>query len=135
MFCVENYFCDPIYDENVSYKLIKNVKKDCINPQNIVIMIIQSILFIYLFILNIIFTCITAKPCCFTSSFIITKLNEIKYKLVFFPLFQSILVIDYYLPLKICILIKGVIRGIYIIYFLYFIFNESKIFILVMNLD
>ena len=128
MFCVENYFCDPIYDENVSYKLIKNVKKDCINPQNIVIMIIQSILFIYLFILNIIFTCITAKPCCFTSSFIITKLNEIKYKLVFFPLFQSILVIDYYLPLKICVLIKCSIRGLYMWYYIKFMTRETKNF-------
>ena len=51
-------------------------------------MIIQSILIIYLFILNILFSCIIAKPCFITSSTIITQLNEIKLKLAFFPLFQ-----------------------------------------------
>ena len=128
MFCVENYFCSPIYDENVSYKLIKKSKNDCRNLQNIIIMIIQSILIIYIFLLNIFFSCIIAKPCCLTSSFIVTKLNEAKFKLFVLPLFQAVLVFDYYLPLKICIIIKGVIRGIYIWYYLYFIVNESKNF-------
>ena len=128
MICVENYFCSPIYDENVSYKLIKKSNNNCRNLKNIIIMIIQSILIIYIFLLNIFFSCIISKPCCLTSSIIVTKLNEVKLQLFVLPLFQAVLVFDYYLPLKICILIKGVIRGIYIIYFLYFIFNESKNF-------
>ena len=128
MFCFENYFCYPIYDENVNYKLIKKYNNDCRNLKNIIIMIIQSILIIYILIINIVFSCIVAKPCYLTSSFIITRLNEFKFKLFVLPLFQAILVFDYYLPLKICIIIKGVIRGIYIWYYLYFIFNESKNF-------
>jgi hypothetical protein len=34
MFCFENYFCKPIYDEKVDYKLIKNINNDCRNTYN-----------------------------------------------------------------------------------------------------
>jgi len=128
MFCIENYFCYPIYDESVNYKLISKYNNNCINLKTILIMIIQSILIIYLFILNILFSCIIAKPCFITSSTIITKLNEIKLKLAFFPLFQIFLVFDYYLPLKICIIIKCFIRAIYIWYYIYFFNTELKNF-------
>ena len=124
MFCVENYFCSPIYDENVNYKLITKYNDNCINLKTILIMIIQSILIIYFVIINILFSCIIAKPCFITSSTIITKLNEIKLKLAFFPLFQIFLVFDYYLPLKICIIIKCFIRAIYIWYYIYFFNTE-----------
>ena len=60
--------------------------------------------------INIVFSCINSIPYCITSSIIITKLNEIKFKLFLFPLIQSILVLDYYLPLKICVMIKCIIR-------------------------
>ena len=124
MFCIENYFCSPIYDESVNYKLITKYNNDCINLKSILIMIIQSILIIYFSIINILFSCIIAKPCFITSSTIITKLNEIKLKLAFFPLFQIILVLDYYLPLKICIMIKCIIRAIYVWYYIYFFNTE-----------
>ena len=124
MFCTENFFCPPIYDENESYKLIKKFNNNCRDTGNILIMIIQSILIIYLFIINIFFSSITAKPCCITSSLITTKLNEIKFKLAFFPFFQTILVLDYYLPLKMCVLIKSIIRAFYIWYYISFILSE-----------
>ena len=128
MFCVENYFCDPIYDENVNYKLIKSINNNCRGFKNYFIMFIQSILIIYLFIINVLFSIVIAKPCSLTSSLIITKLNEVKFKLAFFPLFQTILVFDYYLPLKICVIIKSIIRALYIGYYLFLINNETKNF-------
>ena len=91
-------------------------------------MLVQTILIIYLFIINIIFLYLTAIPCCFTSSLIVTKLKEVKFKLAFFPFFQSLLVCDYYLPLKICVFIKGTIRIIFFFYYLFFISSDSKIF-------
>ena len=128
MFCVENYFCEPIYDETVNYKLIKAHNNNCRDIKNILILIIQSYLILYCSLLNILFSCITPKPCSLSSSLIITKLNEIKFKLVYFPFFQIILVFDYYLPLKICVIIKGVVRMLYIYYFFNLILNENKNF-------
>ena len=128
MFCFENYFCKPIYDEKVDYKLIKNINNDCRNTYNYIIMLVQTILIIYLFIINIIFIYLTAIPCCFTSSLIVTKLKEVKFKLAFFPFFQSLLVCDYYLPLKICVFIKGTVRIIYIFYYIFVISSDSKNF-------
>ena len=128
MICTENFFCTPIYDNESSYKLIIDYKDDCRDYKNIIIIIMQIFLFIWNIILNILFSCLTAKPLCFTSSFIIAKLNEIKFKLAFFPLFQIILVFDYYLPLKICTIIRIIARIIYIIFFIKLIFNEPKNF-------
>ena len=128
MICTENFFCTPIYDNESSYKLIVDYKDDCRDYKNIIIIIMQIFLFIWNIILNILFSCLTAKPLCFTSSFIIAKLNEIKFKLAFFPLFQIILVFDYYLPLKICTIIRIIARIIYIIFFIKLIFNEPKNF-------
>ena len=126
MFCTVNYFCPPIYEENESYKLIKKFNNNCRDIGNILIMIIQSILIIYLFIINIFFSSVTAKPCCITSSLITTKLNEIKFKLAFFPFFQTILVLDYYLPLNICVIIKGIVRALYVWYYISFILREAN---------
>ena len=122
MICSENFFCTPIYDVNISYKLIKTYKDDCRDFKNIFIIIIQTIILIWNFFLNIIFSILVAKPVCISSSFIVTKLNELKFKLVFFPLFQIILVFDYYLSFKICVGIKIIIRIIYIIFYIKFIF-------------
>ena len=126
MYCFENFFCTPNYDNNVNYKLIKTYNNECRNFSNIFTIIFQIILIVYLFIINIFFSFIIAKPCCFTSSLIITKLNEIKFKLAFFPFFQSIIVLDFYLPLKICVLIKSIIRAFYIWYYISFISFEIK---------
>ena len=111
MICFENYFCDPIYDNNVSYKLIKKINNDCRDFGNYIIMIIQTIIIIYLLIVNFYFTYIISKPCSLTSSIMITKLNKIQLKLSLFPLFQAILVFDYYIPFKICVLIKSIVNG------------------------
>ena len=124
MFCTVNYFCPPIYEENESYKLIKKFNNNCRSTGNILIMIIQSILIIYLFIINLLFSSVISKPCCITSSLITTKLNEIKFKLAFFPFFQTILVLDYYLPLNISVIIKSIIRAFYIWYYISFILRE-----------
>ena len=35
MICTENFFCTPVYDENISYKFIKDYKDDCRNYLNI----------------------------------------------------------------------------------------------------
>ena len=134
MICSENFFCTPIYDVNISYKLIKTYKDDCRDFKNIFIIIIQTIILIWNFFLNIIFSILVAKPVCISSSFIVTKLNELKFKLVFFPLFQIILVFDYYLSFKICVGIKIIIRIIYIIFYIKFIFIESKNFYINWNL-
>ena len=128
MISTENYFCTPIYDKESSYKLIKGYEDDCRDYKNIIIIIIQTFLFIWNIILNIIFSCLTAKPLCFTSSFVVSKLNEIKVKLAFFPLYQIVLVFDYYLPFKICTFIRIFARGIYIIFFINLIIHESKNF-------
>ena len=124
MFCTVNYFCPPIYEENESYKLIKKFNNNCRSTGNILIMIIQSILIIYLFIINLLFSSVISKPCCITSSLITTKLNEIKFKLAFFPFFQTILVLDYYLPLNISVIIKSIIRAFYIWYYISFFLRE-----------
>jgi hypothetical protein len=124
MFCTQNYFCPPTYDENESYKLIKKFNNNCRSTGNILIMIIQSILIIYLFIINLLFSSVISKPCCITSSLITTKLNEIKFKLAFFPFFQTILVLDYYLPLNISVIIKSIIRAFYIWYYISFFLRE-----------
>ena len=134
MICSENFFCTPIYDVNISYKLIKTYKDDCRDFKNIFIIIIQTIILIWNFFLNIIFSILVAKPVCISSSFIVTKLNELKFKLVFFPLFQIILVFDYYLSFKICVGIKIIIRIIYIIFYIKFIFIEPKNFYINWNL-
>ena len=128
MISTENYFCTPIYDKESSYKLIKGYEDDCRDYKNIIIIIIQTFLFIWNIILNIIFSCLTAKPLCFTSSFVVSKLNEIKVKLAFFPLYQIVLVFDYYLPFKICTFIRIFARGIYNIFFINLIIHESKNF-------
>ena len=128
MFCAENFFCTPVYDETSNYKLIKSYRNDCRNFSNIFLMIIQFILLFYLIIVNTIFSILISKPCCLSSSLIITKLNEIKFKLAFFPFFQSFLVLDYHLPLKICVLIKSLIRALYIWYYISFISSETKNF-------
>ena len=128
MICTENFFCTPVYDENISYKFIKDYKDDCRNYLNILIIIIQFLLFIWNIILNVIFSTLTAKPLCFTSSLIVAKLNEIKFNLAFFPLFQMILVTDYYLPFKICTILRIFARGIYVIFYINLILHEPKNF-------
>ena len=128
MICFENYFCDPIYDNNVSYKLIKKINNDCRDFGNYIIMIIQTIIIIYLLIVNFYFTYIISKPCSLTSSIMITKLNKIQLKLSLFPLFQAILVFDYYIPFKICVLIKSIVRLLFICYYIIFLLGELKNF-------
>ncbi len=128
MICFENYFCDPIYDNNVSYKLIKKINNDCRDFGNYIIMIIQTIIIIYLLIVNFYFTYIISKPCSLTSSIITSKLNQIHLKLSLFPLFQAILVIDYYIPFKICVVIKSITRLLYICYYIIFFLDELKNF-------
>ena len=128
MICTENFFCTPVYDENMSYKLIKDYIDDCRNYTNVLTIIMQFLLFIWNIILNVFFSALTAKPLCFTSSFVVTKLNEIKLNLAFFPLFQMILVTDYYLPFKVCTYIRIFSRGIYVIIYVNHILHESKNF-------
>ena len=128
MICFENYFCNPIYDNNVNYKLIKNFNNDCRDFGNYMIMIIQTIIIIYLLIINFYFTYIISKPCSLTSSIITSKLNQIHLKLSLFPLFQAILVIDYYIPFKICVVIKSITRLLYICYYIIFFLDELKNF-------
>ena len=128
MICFENYFCNPIYENNVNYKLIKHFNNDCRDFGNYIIIIIQSIIIIYLLIINFYFTYIISKPCSLTTSIMVIKLNKIQLKLSLFPFFQGILVLDYYVPFKICVLIKSITRLLYICYYISFFLEELNNF-------
>ena len=43
MYCFENFFCTPNYDNNVNYKLIKTYNNECRNFSNIFTIIFQII--------------------------------------------------------------------------------------------
>ena len=128
MLCFDNFFCSAEFDEEIDYKLIKNYKEDCRNIENIIIIFLSVILFIYNLISNIFFSILISYPISYTTNIIVAKLKEFKIQLSLFPIFQAILIFDYYLPLKYSIMIKSFIRLIYIIYFIILFLTEIKSF-------
>lgn len=123
-----SFLCNPVYDNTKSYTYIMRYEDNCRTVVNILIMIIQLIIFAYFLMISIFILIIISEPFAYTNNYIVTSINNVKKELIIFPLLQGFLVIEYIIPFKTCIFIKGILRGLYIVWFISYWYTEPKMF-------
>ena len=128
MFSANIFVCPQSYDTTKEYKYISTYKDDCRTIPNIIMMVIQLPLIVYLFIISFIFLLIISEPFSYTNNIIVTQLGKVNVDLLIIPFLQAFLGLEYAIPFKTMIIVKIAVRGLYVLYFLRYIYKEPKMF-------
>lgn len=128
MFSVNIFVCPQSYDTTKEYKYISKYNDNCRTILNIIMMVIQVPLIVYLFIISFIFLLIISEPFSYTNNIIVTQLGKINAEFLIIPFLQALLGLEYSIPFKTMIFVKISIRGIYVLYFFRYLYKEPKMF-------
>ena len=93
-----------------------------------IIIIIQIIFIGYCLIISFFLSILSIGPFYTTSKILVSTIGNVEFKWICFAICQGIIEMEYYLEFKTMIYIKCVIRGLYILYYLTFLFNLPKEF-------
>ncbi len=111
--------------------IINNKRKEINNLFYLIILIICGCLIIGIFFFNIHFCTIVLNLPLFihNNTFIINPLNEIDYSIAFLSIIQGLIQLEFHLKFKYMMIIKLIIRGLYVIYYIKDFCNFNKYYI------